>query len=298
LAADVRRSSRGAACSGWLLLVWLQCSPLAAEPAAPGFTISADLAHAAYHVKGVPSVIVHAPAGFDPRGPLHLVVFLHGYSGCIPVLMGQGDVPCRSGEPAHEGWDLGARHDAAGTNTLFIVPQLAFMRRDGRPGAFAQPGGFRAFLDELLAGPLGTRLGGPRKLSDIGSIDLIAHSAGYSSALAIMEQGGLGERIKSVVLMDALYAETPRFAHYIETHAARGFRFVSIALPNGRPYRENQVLLRRLQHSLGRTRVASAAADGIATALANAAIVIADGTPPHRLVPFTHLPDVLRALRH
>jgi hypothetical protein len=284
---------------GWLLLAWLAAGPALAEPSsadAHGFTFAAQLVHAAYHVAGVPSVIVHAPPHFDAHTPLHLVVFLHGYSGCIPVLMGQGELPCRSGELPQPGWDLGAQHDAADTNTLFVVPQLAFMQRNGRPGAFAQPGGFRAFLEELLSGPLAARLSGPHTLADVASVDLIAHSAGYTTALAILEHGGLGKLIQSVVLLDALYGETPRFARYIETHAAAGLRFVSIALPNGRPELENRALLQRLQRSLGHARVASAAAAEIAAAIAEHAIVIAEGVPPHRLVPAHHMAEVLRAL--
>jgi hypothetical protein len=239
---------------------------------------------------------VHAPPGFDAQRPLSLVVFLHGYSGCVPVLMGRGECRCRPQDPPHEGWDLGRYHDAAHTNTLFVVPQLALMQRNGQPGTFAQPGAFRAFLDELLAGPISELLGNTRSWKDLASLHLVAHSAGYQTALAILEHGGVTERIKSVVLLDALYGETPRFARYIEAHAGQGLRFVSIALERGTPQRENLLLLRRLRRTLGRDRVATAEAADLAPSVAAHAIVIATGTPPHRLLPATHLAAVLRAL--
>jgi hypothetical protein len=283
----------------WLGVLLLAPSGVRAEPAADlraGFTVAAQLQHAAFRVPGVPSVIVHAPPGFDARGPLHLVIFLHGYSGCVPVLMARGEGRCRPQDPPTEGWDLGSYHDAAHTNTLFVVPQLALMQRNGRPGTFAQRDGFRAFLEELLSGPISEQLGGPRTLADVASLHLVAHSAGYQTALAILERGGVAGLVKSVVLFDALYGETPRFARYIEAHAPSGLRFVSIALERGAPRRENESLLRRLRRTLGHEGVVSADASQLAAAVAEHPIVIATGTPPHRLLPATHLAEVLRAL--
>ena len=266
-------------------------------PPAAGSDVAARLTHAAYRIAGAPSVIVHAPADFDARAPLRLVVFLHGYSGCVSVLMGRGEVACKPGDVPREGWDLGRYHDAAHTNSLFVVPQLAYMKRDGRAGAFARPGGFRAFVEELLAGPLASILGGPRRLKDVTRIDLVAHSAGYQTALAIMEQGGLpAELLKSVVLFDALYAETPRFARYVLQHARAGLRFVVISLAHGIPERESRVLAAELRAKLGAAQVITTDAAGIAQAVASHPIVFAQGKPPHRLVPATHLSEVLAAL--
>ena len=285
--------------AGWALALSLSClcRAGAAESdvsAAPSFSASADLRNAAFHVAGVPSAIAHGPPGLDLRRPLELVVFLHGYSCCVPVLMARGEGECRPGYPPAEGWDLGGLHDAAGTHSVLIVPQLAFMRRDGSPGAFAEPGVFRAFLEELLSGPLAAPLGRARKLREIAGVHLVAHSGGYHALLAILERGGLRDLVKSVVLLDALYGETPRFADYIEAHP--GLRFVSIALAQGTPKRENAQLLKQLRQSLGRQRVASAEAEGLAQAIAEHPIVIATGTPPHKRMPQTHLSQVLRAL--
>jgi hypothetical protein len=282
-----------------LLASFVLASGARAEPSSTfpaGFSVAAELQHAAFHVPGVPSVILHAPPGFDARGRLHLVVFLHGYSGCVPVLMGRGESRCRPQDAPREGWDLGSYHDAAHTNTLFIVPQLALMRRDGRPGTFAQRDGFRGFLEELLAGPISQQLGAARTLADVASLHLVAHSAGYQTALAIVERGGVTSLVKSLVLLDALYGETPRFARYVGAHAAAGLHFVSIALERGIPRRENESLLRRLRRSLGKDAVVSVAAADLAQAVEQHAIVIGVGTPPHRLLPATHLAEILHAL--
>lgn len=284
--------------AGWSAGLWaMLLTSLALADGSASFTLPVRLEHAAYRVPGVPSAIVHAPKGFDARAPLALSVFLHGFSCCVAVLLGRGPTPCREGESLHEGWDLARYHDDAKVNSLLVVPQLAFMKRDGRPGSFGDAGGFRAFLEELLRGELGQRLGGARGLRDVARVDLIVHSGGYHTALAIMERGGLPRGLlRSVVLLDALYGETPRFARYVEQHARDGLQFVVVSLPNATPQRESRVLLRRLQGSLGADAIAIAGPRDLAQAVADRAIVIAEGTPPHRLLPATHLAELLRAL--
>jgi hypothetical protein len=265
-------------------------------PPAAAFEVAAELKHAAFDRRGAPSVIVHAPAGYDASAPLELVVYLHGYLGCVSVLMGQGAARCDPKSPQTEGWALGRVHDAAHTNTLFVVPQLAFMKRDGSPGRLGRPGGFRDFLEELLRGPLAGPLGAPRALSDVKRIDLVAHSGGYRAALAILEQSGLSaSQIHSVVLLDALYAETDRFARYVERRGS-SLQLVVISLPNAGPAREAAVLERRLRRSIGAEHVTSVDPNGIGDAVARFPIVFARGTPPHRLVPATHLSEVIAAL--
>lgn len=279
----------------WLTSVLPGRVALAQAQARDGFDRSADLQTAAYRTPGAPSAIVHAPRGFDARAPLHLVVFLHGYNGCVNVLMGQGESRCKPKAPERDGWDLGSHHDAASTNTLFVVPQLAFLQRNGAPGAFGKRGGFRAFLEELLSDTLVRELGGRRTLRDVASITLIAHSAGYQTALAIAELGGVRGQLKAIVLLDALYAETDRYARVVETLTPRGLRFVSLYLARGTPRTESQRLYRRLKRSLGPVVEEVETAD-LARAVASKQVVFALGKPPHRLLPQSHLSELLRAL--
>jgi hypothetical protein len=229
------------------------------------------------------------------------VVFLHGYSGCVSVLMGHGPSRCYPTSEPQPGWDLGARHDDAHTNTLFIVPQLAFMKRSGRAGAFARDGVFRAFLEELLRDTLVKELGGSRTLADVASLTLVAHSAGYETTLAILQHGRVSELVRSVVLFDALYGEADAYADYIEAHAGSGLRVIALHLGGAATYRNDRHLYRRLKRRLGTERVAWTATqpelEAALAALAEHPIVIGAATPPHRLVPEHHLAQVLRALR-
>ncbi len=271
--------------------------PLPGRADTAGFTrVIRELRTAAYKPPaGAPSVIVHAPPGFDARGPLHLVVFLHGYNGCVAVLMGEGASRCRDGAPEQEGWNLGRFHDAARTNTLLVVPQLAYLQRNGRPGAFGRRGAFRAFLEELLGKSLAPDLGGPRRLKDLASVTLVAHSAGYQTAIAIAEHGGVRAQLKGLVLLDALYGDTDRYYRFVSGQATRGLRFVSLYLARGKPRAENQRLSRRLSRAQAQKVVQPRAAE-LETAVAAHAIVIGEGRPPHRAMPETHLTELLRGL--
>lgn len=254
------------------------------------WTDERTLESAPYDEPGAPSVIVHAPPGFDPARPLRLVVFLHGWSGCARVLVHAGPTACKEGEREREGWGLAARVDEAGTDALFVVPQLAFMRRSGHPGRFSEPGRFRAFLGELLTS-LAPRIGPGRALADVEGVTLLAHSAGFEAALAILRGGGV--EVGNVVLFDALYAGVEPFAAW--ALGAPDRRLVSLYTGGGRTARQSRRLARRLDAAVGdglaRDREASPAAR-----LREARVLIARSTAPHGQVPARHIPELLGPL--
>lgn len=285
-----------ALCGPLLLLAWSASAQPAAAQQRAARTFEAELETVPYHVSSEPNVSVHVPEGFDPSGPLHLVIYVHGLRGCLPVLMGQGEARCAASDRPQLGWDLGAHHDAAKTNSVFVVPRLGYGKRNGQPGTFGKAGGFRAFLEDLLTGPLSEQLDQRYTTKSIASITLVAHSAGYETALAILERGDMGSRVRAVVLLDALYAFEERYARYALAHADDGFRLIAIHLRGGRPAREGHKLQQRLVRALGRERVATASASELRAALASHPFVIAEGRGPHPRVPQQHMAEVLSAL--
>ncbi len=152
---------------------------------------------------GVANVIVHVPEGFDASQKLHLVVFLHGSDQCAEQLAMNGHVVCARGS-GFAGAGLIARHDDAGTQSIFIVPQLAYMA-GGSPGRFAEKSYLRTFLTELLGETLVPGLGAPRTIDDVESITFIAQSAGWIATTRILESGDLDAKILGVVLLDAFF---------------------------------------------------------------------------------------------
>ena len=284
-------------CALVVLLVGVSAATARADArTARALTFDAELKSAPYPVAGEPNTSVHVPLGFDAAAPLHLVVYVHGLRGCLPVLMGEGPTRCHARAERQHGWNLGAHHDAAGTNSVFVVPLLAYGKRGGQPGAFGKAGGFRRFVTELVEGPLSARLGRTYGAKDIASITLVAHSAGYEAAIAILERGDVQALVRGVVLFDALYAFEERYARYAIEHAGAGFRLISVSLRGGKPARHSRTLRERLTRALGRERVVQASARELRSAITAHPFVFADGRAPHARVPANHMAEVLGAL--
>lgn len=280
-----------------LVVVALVARPATAR-AQEAWTEAVQVAHAAHPSSQAPSALVHAPPDFDPRQPLHLVVFLHGYMACARMLLDEGSVVCRPGGQPLEGRRLARAHDAAGTGALLVVPQLAFLQRTGAPGCFAQPGCFRAFLEETLAALPTTRLKPKKGLEDIASITLVAHSAGYEAALSILEHGQVDVLIRDVVLFDALYGKQREYLAWLAQHPRA--RLLSVHLRGGRPARNSAALLRAARARLGQGLAQKLEVDvgssafGAALARLRLATVRVEGG--HGEQPTRYLTAVLRAL--
>jgi hypothetical protein len=277
------------------LAVLIVCLAASSARADAGWTEEVVVPHAAYSIEGAPSAVVHAPAGFDPARPLHLVVYLHGYRGCARVLMGQGELACKAGVDKEPGWDLARVHDEAGGSSLFVLAQLGFLNRSAHPGCFARAGCFRSFIEEVLAA-LPARLAG-KTLQDVAEITLVAHSAGFRSALSVLEHGGITERIRSVVLLDALYADQARFVAVVAAHPR--MRLWSLHIGAGEPARNNKELAKLARKKLGAGGIAEIKAEPseLGKLLAGKRVVVLRVESSHRELPQKHLGAILRALR-
>jgi hypothetical protein len=104
----------------------------------------------------------------------------------------------------------------SGLNAVLVAPQFAVDAADSSAGRFYEPGAFRSFLDEAsdhlarLAGDERTR----PALADMPVV-LVAYSGGYAPAAWCIHHGGAGDRVRGVILLDALYAEMDKFAEWI-----------------------------------------------------------------------------------
>lgn len=132
--------------------------------------------------KSLASTGIYIPNSFRPDSELVIVLYLHGWKGDYP-----GNAVLINGY-----WD-GARFpffalreevNASGQNVIFVAPSLG---PKSEAGSLRQPGGFDAFMKQVLSG-LNEHYLMPRhgsRIRDVQSIILSAHSGGGSPMLRL-----------------------------------------------------------------------------------------------------------------
>ena len=163
-------------------------------------------------------VLLHIPPGFDPTLPAVMVVFFHGHGANLAR-----DVRDRQQVPE--------QITAAGMNAVLVAPQFAFDAADSSAGKFWEPNGFKRFLDEAAV-KLARLYGDPRRAAAFAKmpIVIVAYSGGFGPTLSVLDRGGVGSRVRGIVLLDALYAGIDKFADWIADN--RSAFFVSSYTPH------------------------------------------------------------------
>jgi hypothetical protein len=158
-------------------------------------------------------VLMHVPENFDIRKPGVIVVFFHGNGATL-----ERDVRDRQLVPQ--------QITDSGVNAVLLAPQLAVDAADSSAGKFWQPGGLKRFVAES-ADHLAELYGDPRSAKAFANMPVIivGYSGGFVPAAWSLDVGGLGNRVRGVFLLDAVYGELDKFASWIESNRS-GF-FVS-----------------------------------------------------------------------
>lgn len=148
-------------------------------------------------------VLLYIPRGFDPSRPAAIVVFFHGHGTIL-----RRDVLNRQRVPTQIA--------ASGSNTVLVAPQFAVNAPDSSAGKFWQPGGFARFLREAEL-RLAALHGNPQAAQAFAKMPvvLVAYSGGYLATAWSLKVGGAQERVRGVILLDALYGELDTFAEWI-----------------------------------------------------------------------------------
>ena len=148
-------------------------------------------------------VLLHIPQGFDIRKPAILIVFFHGHGAAI-----DRDVRDRQ--------RIAEQITQSGANAVLVAPQMAVKAADSSAGIFWEQGMFAQFLNEaseqlaLLHGGLGIT-----RIFDKMPVMIVAYSGGYLATAWAVHHGGANDRMKGVVLLDALYGELDKFERFI-----------------------------------------------------------------------------------
>jgi hypothetical protein len=156
-------------------------------------------------------VLVHVPAGFDVRKPGVIVVFFHGHGATLAR-----DVRDRQLLPR--------QISESGVNAVLVAPQLAYDAADSSAGKFWERGGLKRFMAEA-ADHLTRIYGDPRAAEAFAKMPvvIVAYSGGFVSAASSLHVGGLGSRVRGVVLLDALYGEMDKFSSWIVNNRSAFF---------------------------------------------------------------------------
>jgi hypothetical protein len=148
-------------------------------------------------------VLMHVPENFDVRKPGVIVVFFHGNGATL-----ERDVRDRQLVPQ--------QISDAGVNAVLLAPQLAVDAADSSAGKFWQRGGLKRFVTESSE-HLARLYGDPGTAKAFANmpIVIVGYSGGFVPAAWSLEVGGLGNRVRGVFLLDAVYGELDKFASWI-----------------------------------------------------------------------------------
>nr|WP_051677277.1 alpha/beta hydrolase [Bradyrhizobium sp. URHD0069] len=158
-------------------------------------------------------VLMHVPQNFDVRKPGVIIVFFHGNGATL-------------GRDVRDRQLVPQQISDSGANAVLLAPQLAVDAADSSAGKFWQPGGLKRFVDES-ADHLARLYGDPRTAKDFANMPvvIVGYSGGFMPAAWSLEVGSLGNRVRGVFLLDAVYGELDKFASWIVNNRS-GF-FVS-----------------------------------------------------------------------
>jgi hypothetical protein len=151
-------------------------------------------------------VLVHVPEHFDVHKPGVIVVFFHGNGATL-----ERDVRDRQLVPQ--------QISHSGVNAVLLAPQMAVDAADSSAGKFWLPSGFKRFMAESaehLAGLTGDP--GSARLFANMPIVIVGYSGGFLPTAWSLEVGGISDRVRGVILLDAVYGELDKFASWIENH--------------------------------------------------------------------------------
>jgi hypothetical protein len=175
--------------------------------------------------------LLHIPANFNVKKPGVIIVFFHGFGARV-----DRDIRDRQQVPA--------QISESRSNAVLVAPQFAFDAADSSPGKFWEPGAFARFLREAARNL--AKLQGDRKTERIFAnmpVVIVSYSGGYLPLAWVLHNGGVGGRLRGVVLLDSLYGELDKFEEWITSD--RSAFFISAYLGSTRE--RNQQLERILR---------------------------------------------------
>jgi hypothetical protein len=175
--------------------------------------------------------LMHIPQGFNIKKPGVIVVFFHGHGAEL-----NRDIRFRQRVPA--------QITQSYANAVLLAPQFALDAADSSAGNFWQPNGFARYLREGARNL--AKLYGDAKSEQIFAkmpVIIVSYSGGFAPTAWVLQNGGIGKRLRGVVMLDSLYGEIDKFKKWLTSD--RSTFFVSAYLGSTRNQnREFEQMLR------------------------------------------------------
>ena len=141
-------------------------------------------------------VAIFIPKNFRATDKIDFVVHFHGWMNTVATTL--------------TNYQLVEQFSASGKNAILIVPEGPHYAPDSFGGKLEDTNGFKNFMAEAVE-----KIGASGAISEtnfeIGSIIISGHSGGYHVMAAILNRGGLSDKITEAWLFDALYGNTENF---------------------------------------------------------------------------------------
>jgi hypothetical protein len=156
-------------------------------------------------------VLLHIPRGYDFTRPGVMIVFFHGHGATL-----RRDVRDRQMVPAQV--------SASGINAVLVAPQFAFNASDSSAGKFWEAGAFGRFVAEagIKLAKLHSNIAAAEAFANMPVV-IVTYSGGYLATAWCLDVGGLENRLRGVVLLDALYGELDRYVAWIANNKTKFF---------------------------------------------------------------------------
>jgi len=215
------------AAQGRLIVAQFASAPFPHPARAEGHTYDKTLYTAKEHYSDS-TVALFIPNGFRETGRIDFVVHFHGWRNTVAGTLAK--------------YHLVEQLVASGKNAVLVVPEGPHDAPDSFGGKLEDAGGFKRFMDEVIA-TLRARAGFRTTDISVGRIILSGHSGGYHVIAGILDRGGLARNADEVWLFDALYGQTDSFLGWADrTHG----RLVNIYTDHGGTKEESEKLQARL----------------------------------------------------
>jgi hypothetical protein len=172
------------------------------------------------------TVAIFIPNGFIPGPSTDLVIYFHGWYNSI-------DSACAQ-------FALIEQFSESKRNAVFVFPEGPKHSPDSFGGRLEANDALKNLIADVLAVLQEKKIVATKK---IGRIILAGHSGAFRVMAFCVNRGGVTKHITDVILFDALYAQTEKYARWIEHGNGR---FINIYTDDGGTKNESQNLMEDL----------------------------------------------------